>query len=163
MLRWQFVLGADLSSEFIAWYGQGYGGFSHVDAILPDGTLLGARSDTITLKDGTRIDPGVQVRPPLYAKWKRREVLQLPSTDEQARRWEAFLRSQVGMGYDKADIIGFIVGKPLMQPGHWICSALQLDALEVAQVLPRVALTPQQCPPNMLSAMLQALGAAVVV
>jgi hypothetical protein len=154
MLFWQFVLGDDWSSEFIAWYGQGYGGYSHVDAILPDGSLLGARSDSVGGQP-----PGVRIRPPNYEKWKRRAVVTLQSTDQQAQAWRDFLKSQIGLGYDKADIIGFIIGRPMSTPGHWICSALQMDALEVVKVFPNLPLTPQQCPPNMLMAMLLARGA----
>lgn len=153
-LRWHFVLGTDLSSKLIAWWGQAYGGWSHVDAILRDGTLLGARSDSVGGKP-----PGVQIRPVDYAKWTRRTIIELPCTPYEADTWEAFLRSQVGCGYDKADILGLILGKPLMTAGHWICSALQLDALEVIHRIPKIPLTPQQCPPNMLAAGLQFLGA----
>lgn len=156
-MRWQFVLGTDLSSKLIAWWGQSFGGWSHVDALLPDGTLLGARSDAVGGKP-----PGVQVRPADYAraKWTRRTIIELPCSAYEAATWEAFLRSQINCGYDKADILGLILGKPLMTSGHWICSALQLDALEVIGRIPKIPLTPQQCPPNMLAAMLQALGAS---
>ena|ERR1700749_1188894 len=156
MIRFQFVLGADWSSRLIAWYGQGYGGYSHVDALLPDGSLLGARSDAIGGKP-----PGVQIRPQNYAKWKARTVLELPTTEQQAIDWELYLRSQVGDPYDKADILGFIFGKPLASPGHWICSALQLSAVEAIGRIPKLGVTPQQCPPNMLAVILSAAGATL--
>lgn len=141
----QFVLGKGWSSRAIAWWGQSYGGFSHVDAVLADGTLLGARSDAV----GGQA-PGVRIRPPDYEKWARRAVVTIPSTDAQAANWEGYLRTQVGDPYDKADILGLILGIPLMSAGHWICSALQFSALRVIGKAPPVPQIPQQIPPNML-------------
>ena len=156
LIRFQFVLGSGLSSRLISWYGQGYGGYSHVDALLPDGTLLGARSDSVGGKP-----PGVQIRPPGYEKWKARTVLELPTTSQQAVDWETYLRSQIGKGYDQADILGFILGKPFASPGHWICSALQLSGLEAIHRIPVLGVTPQQCPPNMLAVILSTAGATL--
>lgn len=155
MMRWQFVLGAGISSRLIAWYGEGYGGWSHVDAILPDGSCLGARSDVIK-----GIPAGVQIRPEDYETWKRRDVLTLDCTPEEETDWEYRLRRNIGLGYDKGDILGFITGHPMSEPGHWICSAVQLDVIEtMGKVNLRGKITPQQCPPNMLYAMLLAIGA----
>lgn len=164
-LRWQFVLGENLSSTLIAYWGQGYGGWSHVDLLLPPppgvpwdlSECLGARSDRVG-----GAPPGVQIRPPTYTPWKRRAVLRLPCTAGQASAAYAFGRLQIGMGYDKGDILGFIFGMSLMQPGHWICSALQLALAEAAGVIPHLHVTPQQCPPNMLFSILNAVGAEVV-
>lgn len=154
-MRWQFVLGAGLSSRLIAWYGEGYGGWSHVDALLPNGACLGARSDVIG-----DIPAGVQVRPAEYENWRRRSVLTLNGSIDDESEWKACLHRYIGRGYDKADILGFILGKPLMEPGHWICSALQLDVLEtLGKVNLQGKITPQQCPPNMLYAILLAIGA----
>jgi hypothetical protein len=156
-LRWQFVLGHGLSSQAIAWWGQAYGGWSHVDLLLPDGTCLGARSDAVGGKP-----PGVQIRPHAYEAWKRRTVLSLPCTAEQAAAGETFARDQVGMGYDKDDILGLILGIPLMQAGHWICSALQLAVAEAAPVIPPMHVTPQQCPPNMFFSIINAVGGQIL-
>lgn len=161
VLRWQFVLGAGWSSRLIAWYGEGYNGFSHVDAILPNGDCLGARSDIIK-----GIPAGFQRRPPAYEKWERRIVLQLESTPAEATAWEESLNRKIGCGYDKADILGFILGVPLAQPGHWICSAAQVDTMiEIGRLeIPRgVQFTPQQAPPNMFFAMLLSMKAKPVI
>lgn len=141
----QFVLGSGWSSRLISWWGSGYGGYSHVDAILADGSLLGARSDSVGGQP-----PGVRIRPPAYEKWVRRCVVWMPASAQQASNWEKFLREQVGMGYDKSDILGLIIGKPLMSQGHWICSALQHEALHKIAIFPDMPQTPQQVPPNML-------------
>jgi hypothetical protein len=40
-LTWQFVRQAGVASDVIAWFSAGH--FSHVDYVMDDGTLLGAR------------------------------------------------------------------------------------------------------------------------
>jgi hypothetical protein len=157
-LRWQFVLGSDVSSQIIAWWGQGYGGYSHVDFLLPGGGSLGARSDEI---DG--IPPGVQLRPDGYEKWKARKVLALPCTDAESQAAVAFECNQIGDPYDKRDILGLLIGRPISSgSGYWICSALQLAMLESIGMLPKLPVAPQQCPPNMLAVILEAIGAKEV-
>jgi hypothetical protein len=124
VIRLQFVCGKGLSSRFIAWYGNGYGGYSHVDAVLPDGTLLGARDDAIG-----SVPAGVQIRQPFYEQWLRRVVVSITSTDDEASLWEKYLRSQLNEPYDPQAIWGFILGIRRHTKGHWICSALQTRAL----------------------------------
>lgn len=125
-----------------------------MDAVLSDGTLLGARSDS---KGGK--PPGVQIRPDNYEKWARRAILELELASHQDEQWEKYLLSQVGLAYDKSDILGLILGRPMTSKGHWICSALQLAALEAADVIEDTfCIKPQQCPPNTLAAIGCALG-----
>lgn len=145
MIRLQFVLGRGLSSRLIAWYGNGYRGYSHVDAILHDGTLCGARSDAV----GGR-PAGVQIRPANYEKWVRRCVVTLESTEDQSARWERYLRSQVGRHYDKGSILGFVFGEEMHQAGRWICSALQTRALELVGKIQPLPTPPAQVTPNSL-------------
>ena len=84
MITLQFVLGADLASRAIAFWGQGYGGFSHVDAVLSDGTLLGARNDVAGDQPA-----GVRIRPANYETWARKERLELACTFTQEATWES--------------------------------------------------------------------------
>lgn len=144
-IRMQFVLGSDLSSRLIAWYGQGYGGFSHVDAVLPDGTLLGARNDAIGGQP-----PGVRIRPPEYEKWANRALVELPATDTQAASWQSFLRLQIGDPYDRGAILGFLLGKQDHASGHWICSALQHQALQQIHFLYPSPIPDSQVTPDSL-------------
>lgn len=164
-LRWQFVLGAGVGSRLIAWYGQGYGGFSHVDAIGPGGVCLGARNDWIKpVKDpSVMLPPGVQVRPPGYEKWARREVLTLDCTDEEYLTWWKYLNTQVNTRYDQRDIMGFILGRPMMSAGEWICSALQYEGMCVLGrwKIATTQMEPQQVAPNALRFALLASGAEV--
>jgi hypothetical protein len=124
MIRLQFVCGKAVSSRFIAWYGNGYGGYSHVDAVLPDGSLLGARDDAIG-----KVPAGVQIRPPYYESWLRRTVVSIPTTEAEATLWETYLKSEIGAPYDQQAIWGFILGRKDHGTGRWICSALQTNAL----------------------------------
>jgi hypothetical protein len=157
-LRWQFVLGDDLASQVIAWYGQGYGGYSHVDFLMPGGGCLGARSDRIA-----GLPPGVQLRPDGYEKWKERRVLSLPCTDAQLQTAVDFEVAQINDPYDKRDILGLLIGRPISSgSGYWICSALQLAMVRKVGFMPNLSVTPQQCPPNMLAACLEAIGAVGV-
>ena len=144
-VRLSFVLGADWSSRLIAWYGQGVGGWSHVDAVLPSGELLGARSDTIK-----GVAPGVQIRPPGYEKWKRRAIVEVPVTPAQATEWERWLRKQVGRQYDNGAIWSFIIGGKDHEPGHWICSACQFEGFEHIGLLQRALVEPSQVTPDAL-------------
>lgn len=146
MIHLQFVRGTSLTARAIAWWGNGYGGFSHVDALLPDGTLLGARDDAVGGKP-----PGVQIRPQGYEKWDRKEVVEIATSSQQADVWRSYLRSQIGMQYDKGAIWDFILGRQdLHQAGHWICSALQTGALQAAGLLRRLPVPDQQVSPDAL-------------
>jgi hypothetical protein len=167
VLAFQFVCGADLSSRLIAWYGNGYGGYSHVDEIVtsqvanrlaPIGSLIGARSDRIG-----KIPPGVQVRPPRYETCIRRCVAVLNCTENEELAAEHFISTQLGRQYDKPAILGFILGKPLHGRGHWICSALQTQRLRVAGLIDRLPDPDSQITPNSLLLILAAIGARIHV
>lgn len=144
-MRLQFVCGQDLSSKLIAWYGNGYGGWSHVDAVLPDGSLLGARNDAIG-----SVPAGVQVRPPNYETWARSAVVEVPATPEEASQWEGWLKTQVGIHYDQQAIIGFILGRKDTDTGRWICSALQTRALIRANLMHPLPVPDSQVTPDAL-------------
>ena len=88
-------------------------------------------------------------------------MVSLPATPKQAADWEAYLRSQIGAGYDKADILGLILGIPLMSAGHWICSALQFSGLRVIGKVPAITQIPQQISPNTLYFGTQLIGGLV--
>lgn len=151
VIRLQFVLGAGISSRLISWWGTGYGGFSHVDAVLSDGNLLGARSDEAGDKP-----KGVQIRPPFYESWKKRMVVEIDSTGAQAQAWEGWLRKQVGKQYDQDAILGFIIGRRLHKDGHFICSACQHTALERSWLVGHSPWPSSEVTPNSLAYMVTA-------
>jgi hypothetical protein len=156
----QFVLGAGLSSRLIAWWGQGYNGWSHVDAVLSDGSLAGARSDVIRpLGGGPAIPAGCQIRPPRYEKWKRRTVMEKKSSPDDDALWDNFFRTRAGHAqYDEGDILGFILGSDHSQDGHWICSAWNLDGAETLDLVPSIEIPVKQVSPNTLAAIYSATG-----
>jgi hypothetical protein len=155
-MKLQFVRGTGFGSRLISWWGNGYGGYSHVDGILDDNRLAGARSDKVGGQP-----PGFQIRPPAYEKWAARTVVTIESTDDEQSRWQKFLISQVGEPYDKSDIIGLIIGEPMASAGHWICSAAQTAALNFVGKMPCPPIPPQQVTPNSLLLMCSAIGAKI--
>jgi uncharacterized protein YycO len=151
MIRFQFVLGRGLSSQAIAWYSSGH--FSHVDALLPDGTLLGARSDTIG-----RVPPGVQMRPAFYETWKERVVMCMDCTYEQETRFWDFLKSQIGKPYDMTAIWGFLAGRDWRDEDSWYCSELLTAAIEESGVCPVLYTPRNKVTPAGLATVTSALG-----
>lgn len=130
-IRFDFLLGPDLSSRFIAWYGNGYGGYSHVAPLLADGRYLDARSDVLN-----GVPAGVHIRAPESEHWikKRRASLTVPPACYEA--WEANLRARINDGYGKVDIWGFITGRNTHQNGHWICSAHAINSVQHVKIVP---------------------------
>lgn len=117
MIRLQFSTEDGASSELIRLYSHGW--CSHVDIVLPDQSLLGARSDG-----------GVQVRQPGYAAFTRSEVINLPASDEVTDETLSFARAQVGKAYDFTAIEAFVVGRDWREADSWFCSELVAAALE---------------------------------
>ena len=132
----QFSYQRDLGADLIKYFGHG-AGFSHVDAVLPDGSLLGARSDVCQ-----GVPPGVQIRPPLYADFARTLRVSLDATDTQLHGFNNFLQGQIGKPYDMEAIIGFAVGRDWRAPDSWFCSELQGAALEACGWFPFALATP---------------------
>lgn len=99
---------------------------SHTEALMPDGTLLGAH-----------YDGGVQARPRDYDKGKYTKdiIVTIPTPQEMADKFHAFLRSQIGKPYDVEAIVAFVAQRDWRKSDSWICSELQAAALEAAGVL----------------------------
>ena len=112
---WQFATESGLASAFIR-FGTRCD-WSHVDAVMPDGTLLGAR-----------IEGGVQVRSPSYGKFSKLQRYKI-ETDRSELFYEA-LKSQIGKPYDWRAIIGFGLGdRDWQETDSWFCSELQVWAM----------------------------------
>jgi hypothetical protein len=116
----QFIGAADFGGAVINWFD--HGPFAHVDSVLPDGTLLGARSDTAT--------PGVQIRPADYMKFTSPVRAVLETTEEIAQAYYAWLMLQVGKPYDMTGIVAFALGRNWRNPNAWFCSELVAAGLE---------------------------------
>jgi hypothetical protein len=155
----QFVLGQGLSSRVIAYWGQAYGGFSHVDAMIPTGDsyeLYGERSDRVGGKP-----PGLYPRPPEYESWVRVERVKIPMTSVQYDAWVRWYRRNVGRPYDIGTIWGDIFGRADHEPGRYICSAAAYEALHACGKAHQAPYHPSQITPNALALMVSAgLGGA---
>ena len=120
-LVFQFVAEHTVGSALIRWFTQSR--FSHVDVVLPDGRLLGAR-----------LWGGVRIRPPDYIKRLARvERVEVDLWGTQKAL--AFCTSQIGAGYDWRAILAFVTGvrkKSWRTPGAWFCSELAARVLEIA-------------------------------
>ena len=119
----------------IEWFSQGHEG--HVDAVLHDGSLLGAQHEA-----GLGGKPaGVQIRPADYGDhcgMTDRVRVTLPATPEQEAAWDDFLMEQVGKPYDITAIEAFVVGRDWHNPQAWFCSELQAAALEAAGIINKI-------------------------
>jgi hypothetical protein len=150
-IKLQFVCEAALSSEAIAWFSSGH--FSHVDAIMPDGTLLGARSDS----EGGQ-PSGVRRRPPGYATFSKCVVMTVPCNDYQACGFYSFLESQIGKPYDWRAIYAFILNRNWREDDSWICSELVAAAGEASGILPMLYLAANKITPVSCAIAYSAVG-----
>lgn len=152
MIKVQFVREHGFLSNLIAWFSAGT--FSHVDTVLPNGALLGARNDCIGGKP-----PGVQIRPPYYMNAATKVRMWLNTTPEQEAVYYDFLNAQLGKPYDKIAIIGFAVDRDWRDPSDWFCSELVAAALEYCKVCPRLYTPANKITPVGLASIMSALGA----
>lgn len=150
-LKVQFVLGYGISSAAIAWFSAG--SFSHVDAVLESGSLLGARSDKVGGKPA-----GVQIRKPEYEKWKKRVVMTFEVRPAQARLYWGFLYEQLGKKYDSTAIWGFAAGRDWRSANAWYCAELVAAAFERAGFCPMLYAPPNKITPATLATVGSAIG-----
>ena len=116
----RFVSSNDLTSRIIRGAEMGFL-YQHVEALMPDGSLLGAH-----------IDGGVQSRDRNYdaGQYVQDLIVAIPCSDEQQEAFEAFLKAQIGKPYDLSALMemadGFITGEApnWEHSAEWICSAL---------------------------------------
>lgn len=148
-VRLRFVLGRARSSRLIAWFSQAH--LSHVDAVMPDGKLLGARSDNVGGGDG------VLERPNPYEDVAAVVYFDIPCTAQQGMAFYAFLRNQLGKRYDHMAIFGFLFNRNWRDEDAWICSELQAAALEAAGIMPMVYLKASKITPVMLATLVSEL------
>ena len=100
---------------------------SHIDAVLPNGDLLGAR-----------FFGGVQIRPYNYdhGNFLREEYIEFPADAEQTAAFYNFLHSQIGKPFDSLAILAFVSERDWRSPDKWFCSELFGAALVPANILP---------------------------
>ena len=126
-----FLIGPDISSRLIAWFGIGAGGYSHCASVLADGRYLDSRTDIC----GT-VPAGVHIRHPADEAWVRKRRATLSVTQAEYDSWEANLRAKIGDAYAVSDILGFIIGRNKHQSAQWFCSAIAINAVQHIKKLP---------------------------
>jgi hypothetical protein len=129
MIRPRFVTCNDAVSAGIRAFEYGFWA-SHVEALMPDGTLLGAH-----------YDGGVQARPRDYdrGQFTRELYVDLPADQAMTDRFHAFLRAQIGKPYDLEAIAGLVAQREWRNPNAWFCSELIIAGLEHCGWLPALA------------------------
>lgn len=142
MIRIRFVTGNDFLSSAIR-VGERDGWTTHAEAVLPDGSLLGAH-----------LDGGVQIRPAGYDKaTMTRELIvaldpyvdgetQVIESNGKSRRenvFYEFCRQQIGKPYDVTAIAGLALDRDWRETDSWFCSELMAAALEACGYLPKLS------------------------
>jgi hypothetical protein len=110
------------------------GKYSHVEAVTPEGKLLGAHASG-----------GVLARPSDYdaGKFDRERFLHLTAADEaMAAKFYHYLNAVIGEPYDFGAIAGFVSHLDVHQKHRVICSALQALALRWCEYFPVVLPVP---------------------
>ena len=126
----RFVSSSDIVSRIIRGGELGFP-YQHVEAQMPDGTLLGAHASG-----------GVQARAGDYDKSYLQDLyVTVPCPPDAGAIFRDFLKSQLGKPYDMAAIAemadGFVTGEAPSWPQSpaWICSALITAALLTAGII----------------------------
>jgi hypothetical protein len=145
----QFSGSKSLTSRAIQWFG--HGEFSHVDTVLADGTLLGARSSCMG-----GFPAGVQIRAADYQKGYDLKRVSIPCTEQQQKDYYDFVLNQIGEPYDKRAIVAFVTGASWTSPNSWFCSMLNTAALQHCGWLKTLSVPPTKVDPDNLLLILSA-------
>jgi hypothetical protein len=138
------------------------GPFSHVDTLLIDGRLRGARADVLK-----GVPAGFQVRPPGYARFSHVAIVELECTPEQYWAFEKFEMQQIGKPYDGPGIVGFILpnlvrARDWREPDSWFCSEEKQAALEACGRMPCIDFPDNRVTPVANYLMVRAAGGTLV-
>jgi hypothetical protein len=125
----QFVGASDLCSRTIEWFGKGH--FSHVDLVMDDGRLLGARSDVVGGSPA-----GVWPRKPNYEIWSNISRISIDVTEAQYDAFWTFANSKIGTEYNKLGIVGFVTGTSLTNANDLFCSQYGAEAVSASGLFP---------------------------
>lgn len=118
-VKLRFITEAGFEASFIRWWT--WGEWSHVDYILPSGSLLGAR-----------LSGGVQIRPNNYCTPTREMIAEFKMPASAVQAWHDALISQIGKPYDWLALVGMGVRRDWRNPDRWFCSELIQWASEKA-------------------------------
>lgn len=148
----QFASNASLGSRLIEWYD--HGKYSHVDTVMSDGMLLGARDDVVGAAPA-----GVQIRPADYVRGYALLRVTLPCPDAIANAYYDFVHEQLGKSYDETAIKAFVTGRNWAEDDSWFCSELCAAGLEKSGYLHMLSAPVNKIAPDDLLLVLSALVA----
>lgn len=136
MIGLQFSAKSGLPSLAIRTFTRGW--VTHVDSMLPDGRLFGARWNG-----------GVQARLPDYTKFTQKKVMYLPATPEQETVYFDFMLAQLGKPYDHTAIAAFVFNRDWREDDSWFCSELVTVAMETAKIIRPLTTSSNRVTPEM--------------
>jgi len=137
--------GTGLISKGISWFSAGR--LSHADLVMPNHTLLGARTDG-----------GVQARPGNYLGTTTRWVFSKEVSGEQAFEVYRYAYKQINKKYDHLAILAFVTNRDWREDDCWFCSELVAACLEVGGVINELWQPLNKITPVMLAVILSADG-----
>ena len=117
-IKLQFSKSRGIGAELICW--RDWSDYSHVDTVMPDGRLFGARGD------------GVKHREPYPVI--RKLIIRIDVNEEQEKKYYEALLSQEGKPYDYFGLLGFVFNRDWQETDKWICSELKMWALLQADI-----------------------------
>lgn len=121
----QFVRGKDFGAKAIMWFS--HAPYSHVDTVLPNEQLYGARSDKVGGQP-----PGVYGRVPSYVEGCPVLRIQVAMPPVMEAKYFDFILAQRGKPYDSSAIWGFGFGRNWRDDDSWFCSELVAAGLEAS-------------------------------
>lgn len=95
--------------------------YSHVEFVLPDGTLF-----------GSRLSGGVQIRPADYIKTSLVTLLSWSGTPEDEATIMTWAKAQIGESYGWKDVVDEALHAELLKPSSMDCSHFVTRALSKA-------------------------------
>lgn len=117
-IKLQFSKSHGIGADLICW--RDWSDYSHVDTVMPNGKLFGARSD------------GVKHRDPYPVV--RKIVLSVDVTNNQEELFYAHITSQEGKAFDFIGLVGIAFNRNWENTDKWFCSELVMWALKRAGV-----------------------------
>lgn len=120
-IYYQFSTTKGIDSWFIRWFT--WSKYSHVDLVMEDGKLLGAR---LTSDQSFTGRSGVQIRPPNYENFSNTLCVYLEVSDSQYDQFWKIALGEAEKKYDWGAILGFVFKKDWRCIDRWFCSEYAL-------------------------------------
>lgn len=148
-----FLLGSGWTSRLVAYWGNGYGGYSHAASVLDAEHYIDSHVGVIA-----GVPAGVQIRRIATEKCVKRKRAAIICSLTEYNAWTAALKENLGDPYGDTDIWAFITGRREHTQGQWICSADALRGMRRVNRVPPLSVPDHQITPNSLLLILEAVG-----